>query len=294
MSLQSGTFGIWQPAHRTTPEMAKQIEQLGFSALWLGGPPADLSSVEELLEVTESLVIGSSILNVWQNDPAVVATAQRRLAGRFPGRLLLGIGAGHPEHSQGYTRPLDAIGHFLDVFDEHGMPQDERLLAALGPKMLDVAANRTGGAVPYLVTPQHTRIARQALGPAAFLAPEHKVVLDTNRVRARDTARPRIRYPYLGLSNYTNNLRRLGFTEQDVAGNGSDRLIDALALHGDAATVADGLAEHHAAGADHVVIQVITARHSSHTDLPGVELQIFDDEVVDAYRDLAAVLVTGA
>jgi probable F420-dependent oxidoreductase len=290
MNLAPGTYGIWQPGVLTTTAMAAEIERLGYGALWLGGPPEDLELVEELLDATRSLVIGSSIVNIWQTDPAVVAASYYRLTERFPGRFVLGVGAGHPEFSQTYQRPMDAIRQYLATLDEQGVSADQRVLAALGPKMLALAATRAGGAIPYLVTPEHTRIARQTMGPAAFLAPEQKVVLDADPERAREIARPRVRWPYLGLSNYTNNLRRLGFTDDDLAGSGSDRLIDALVAHGDASTIKDKLGEHLAAGADHVVIQVATARHSSYPDLPDVELQIYDDEVVEVYATLAAKL----
>src|SRR5712675_31213 len=290
MKIELGKYGVWQSAFATTPEMAVEIERLGFTALWLGGPPVDLKGIDELLQATESLVVGSSIVNVWQGDPAMLAAAHRRVTARFPGRMVLGIGAGHPEQSRGYTRPMDAVRHFLDVLDEGGVPAEERALAALGPKMLELAAARAGGAVPYLVPPEHTRIARAALGPSVFLAPEQKVVLDRDPVRARDIARPRVRHPYLGLVNYTSNLRRLGFSDEDLAADGSDRLIDALVAHGDAPAIARRLAEHHAAGADHVVLQVITSQHTTHAALPDVQLQVYDDEVTEVYRALARVL----
>lgn len=290
MTIELGNYGIWQSASATTPDMAVEIERLGFTALWLGGPPLDLTGIDELLEATDRLVVGSSIVNVWQGNPAVLAAAHRRVAGRFPERWVLGIGAGHPEQSTGYVRPMDAVRKFLGVLDDGGVPREQRALAALGPKMLELTAERAGGAVPYLVPPEHTKLARAALGPSRFLAPEHKVVLDTDPARARDTARPRIRHPYLGLVNYTSNLRRLGYSDSDLAGDGSDRLIDALVAHGDAPTIARRLAEHHAAGADHVAVQVITGNHTTHATLPDVQMQVYDDEVTEAYRTLADVL----
>ncbi|WP_328604096.1 TIGR03620 family F420-dependent LLM class oxidoreductase [Amycolatopsis sp. NBC_00345] len=290
MTIELGAYGIWQPAALTTPAMAVEIEALGFTTLWAAGPPVDLAGIGELLEATSSLVVGSSILNIWQGDPAVAAAAYQRITQRFPGRFWLGIGVGHPEQTSEFTKPLAALKQYLDVLDTGGVPVGGRAIAALGPKMLELTAARSGGALPYLVTPEHTRLARTALGPGSVLAPEQKVVLDTDPERARATGRPRIKHPYLGLTNYTNNLRRLGFTDDDLSGDGSDRLIDALVAHGDAPTIARWLAEHKTAGADHVAIQVITTRHAAHPDLPDVELQVYDDEVVSVYRELAAAL----
>ncbi|MFI5608798.1 TIGR03620 family F420-dependent LLM class oxidoreductase [Amycolatopsis sp. NPDC051903] len=291
MTIALGRYGIWQPAASTTPDQAREIERLGFPTLWAAGAPADLAGVDELLEATSTLVVGTSIVNIWRGDPGVAAAAYHRVSERFPGRFWLGVGAGHREHTPEFRKPLAAMNAYLDALDAGGVPVEGRAIAALGPKMLALTAARAGGAVPYLVPPAHTKLAREALGPAAVLAPEMKVVLDANPVRARDTARPRIANPTLGLVNYTANLRRLSFTDDDLSGGGSDRLIDALVAHGAAATVAARLAEHHAAGADHVAIQVITPRHATHPDLPGVQLQVHDYEVVDVYRTLAAELL---
>jgi probable F420-dependent oxidoreductase len=266
--------------------MAKEIEQLGFTTLWVAGPPPDLAGLDELLEATSTLVVATSILNIWHGDPALAAKAYHRLVSRFPGRFWLGIGAGHPEQTREFTKPLAAMKAYLDGLDAAGVPVEGRAIAALG-----LTASRAGGSVPYLVPPSHTRLSRAALGPSALLVPEHKVVLDPDPVRARDTARPRIKHPYLGLTNYTNNLRRLGFTDEDLAGDGSDRLIDAVVAHGDAAAIARQLGEHVEAGADHVAIQVITTRHATHAAIPDVELQVYDDEVVSVYKALAAELL---
>ncbi|MET7989960.1 LLM class F420-dependent oxidoreductase [Amycolatopsis sp. NPDC005232] len=290
MTIDLGAYGVWQPAALTTPAMAKEIEQLGFSTLWAAGPPTDLAGLDELLEATSTLVVGTSILNIWHGDPAVAAKAYHRLVSRFPGRFWLGIGAGHPEQTREFTKPLAAMKSYLDGLDEGGVPVEGRAIAALGPKMLELTASRAGGSVPYLVPPSHTRLSRAALGPSALLAPEQKVVLDTDPARARDTARPRIKHPYLGLTNYTTNLRRLGFTDEDLTGDGSDRLVDAVVAHGDAAAIAGQLGEHHNQGANHVAIQVITTRHATHPAIPDVELQVYDDEVFSVYKALAAEL----
>ena len=250
----------------------------------------NLEHASELLAGTDKLMIGTSIVNIWQGDPTTAAEAYLRIAERFPGRFLLGLGVGHREQNGAYTNPMAALNRYLDVLDLHGVPVAARVVAALGPKTLKLAHQRAGGVVPYLVTPEHTRRARGVLGPGLLVAPEQKVVVDSHADRARALARPRIKHPYLGLVNYTNNLRRLGFTDDDLAGDGSDRLIDQLAVHGDAETVAPGLRRHLDAGADHVQIQVIGSRHEPHPGVPNVYLQVYDQEVFDTYRKLAAAL----
>jgi probable F420-dependent oxidoreductase len=236
------------------------------------------------------LTIGTSIVNIWQGEPKATADAWLRISERFPDRFLLGFGVGHREQNRHFAKPQAALNRYLDVLDLHGVPAAGRVLAALGPKTLELARQRAGGVVPYLVTPEHTHLARSTLGPELRVAPEHKVVLDDQVDRARSLARPRIKHPYLGLVNYTNNLRRLGFTDDDLAGNGSDKLIDELVLHGDAETVARGLHKHIEAGADHVQIQVIGSRHQPHPEVPDVYLQVYEEDVFDTYRALAAAL----
>jgi probable F420-dependent oxidoreductase len=288
--MQLGTFGVWQPSHLTTAAMARDIEEIGFPTLWIGGESSDLVHASELLDATDNLIIGTSVVNIWRSALAVTAEAYLRIVERFPGRFLLGVGVGHREQTASYVQPIAAMNRFLDVLDLRGVPVRDRVLAALGPKMLELARQRSGGVIPYLVTTEHTRRARAVLGPDLLVAPEQKVVVDGYADRARAMARPRIKHPYLGLINYTNNLRRLGFTDADLAGDGSDELIDQLALHGDAETVARGLRAHIDAGADHVQIQVIGSAHQSHPDVPDVYLQVYDRQVFDAYRALAAAL----
>ena len=285
--MKLGKFGVWQPGYATTPAMAKQIEDLGFTALWLGGPAIDLAGIDELLGETADLVVGTSVYNVNTGNTKALAAAYRRIDTAFPGRLFLGLGVGHREQVTGYATPMTVMRTFLDELDAHGVPRERRGLAALGPKMLAMSRDRSGGAVPYLVTPEHTRRARQILGTDALLAPEQKIVLDSDPDRARKLARPRIRHPYLGLVNYTNNLRRLGFGDDDLAGDGSDRLIDQLALHGDITAIAAGLAAHVAAGADHVQIQVIGDHSVPHPKMPEVLLQHYDESVMQTYAALA-------
>jgi probable F420-dependent oxidoreductase len=171
---------------------------------------------------------------------------------------LLGIGAGHRESNTQYGKPYEALVKYLDELDRAGVPPQRRALAALGPRVLELARARTAGALPYLATPDHTRMAREQLGPEALLVAEQKVVLDDNAERARELGRARVG-PYLRLSNYVANLRRIGFDSDDLAFPGSDRLVDALALHGDADTIAVGLRAHLSAGANQVAIQVLSA-----------------------------------
>jgi len=254
-----GRFGIWRSASLVTPELAAGIERLGFGALWLGGSPSgDLVLAEEMLEATTTLTLGTSIVNMWRDQPQDVARSFARVQQRHPGRFLLGVGAGHREQTQRYARPYETLAGYVDVLRAEGVPQSGLVLAALGPKVLGLARDRAAGAIPYLVPPEHTRQARAILGPGPLLAPEHKVVLDTDPARARALGRTRVRRPYLGLVNYTSNLRRLGWSEEDLSGSGSDALIDALVAHGSPADVARQLTRHLDAGADHVCVQLIT------------------------------------
>ncbi|MEU1426598.1 LLM class F420-dependent oxidoreductase [Nocardia sp. NPDC005746] len=252
-----GTFGVWQPYPQFTPESAREIEELGYGTIWLGSsPPADFDGYEQLLAATESLVVATSIVNVWASAPDAAADTYLRLDEKFPGRFLLGIGAGHREHTADYAKPYDALVDYLDVLDARGVPRHGRALAALGPRVARLARDRTAGALPYLTVPEHTAELRGILGPDSLLAVEHKVVLDDDPARARTQGRDRAGF-YLGLSNYTNNLRRFGFDDTDLAAPGSDRYVDAVVAHGTADQVADRLNEHLRAGADHVAIQVL-------------------------------------
>ena len=253
-----GRFGVWIPFQNVSPELARALEEFGYSAIWLGSSPGgELGIVDDLLAATDRLVVATGIVNVWHDDPAAIAKAHARITGRFPGRFLLGVGLGHPEATAEYRSPYETVVDYLDGLDAAGVPADERALAALGPKVLRLAAARTAGAHPYLVPPAHTRQAREILGPDPLLAPEQKIVVEPDRARALALGRRRVG-PYLRMTNYVSNLRRLGFTEADIEGDGTDRLIDALVGHGDAATAAERVREHLAAGADHVAIQLLT------------------------------------
>ena len=259
MSVSLGRYGVWRHASGLSPDLAQRIESLGFSAVWIGGsPPGDLELAESLLDATSSLVVATGIVNMWSTPADEVAPSYHRIAGRHPDRFLLGVGVGHPEATSDYTRPYATVVEYLDRLDGASVPVDGRVLAALGPKVLDLSRERSAGAHPYLTTPEHTRIARDRVGPGKLVAPEHKVVLGTDPDAARALGRPAVQNPYLGLRNYTNNLKRLGWTDDDVAGGGSDALIDALVAHGTPEQVAARLDEHLAAGADHVCAQVVT------------------------------------
>jgi len=256
-----GRFGVWMGTRSISPELAQRIEELGYGTAWIGGSPdADLAWVEPALEQTGSLQLATGIVNIWSSPAATVAQSYHRIENVYPGRFLLGIGVGHREHTGRYRKPYDALVCYLDELDAATVPTSRRVLAALGPKMLALAADRSAGAHPYLTTPQHTAQARELVGNTVFLAPEHKVVLTTDADEARRIGRDSIGF-YLGLSNYVNNWRRLGFTENDVRKPGSDRLIDALVAYGTPDAVAARLNEHLEAGADHVAIQVLGGRY---------------------------------
>jgi probable F420-dependent oxidoreductase len=251
-----GRFGVWTFG-AVKPEQAAEIEKLGYGAVWIGGSPAgDLNYVEPILERTETLQVATGIVNVWTAQAKQVAEAYHRIEDAFPGRFLLGIGIGHPEHTEKYRKPYDVLVEYLDVLDEECVPTSRRVVAALGPKVLKLSAQRSAGAHPYLTTPEHTAQAREVIGNSVFLAPEHKVVLTTDAEVARKIGRETVDF-YLNLSNYLNNWKRLGFSDEDMAKPGSDKLIDAVVAHGTADDIAKRLGEHLEAGADHVTIQVL-------------------------------------
>ncbi|WP_059016001.1 LLM class F420-dependent oxidoreductase [Mycobacterium sp. M26] len=240
-----------------SPEQAAQIEALGYGAVWVAGsPPAELDWVEPILAATTTLKVATGIVNIWSAPAHAVAASFHRIESAYPGRFLLGIGVGHPEADQTYRAPLDALNDYLDVLDAHGVPKQRRIVAALGPKVLELAAERSAGAHPVLVTPEHTARAREVIGPDAFLAPAVPVVPTTDTDAARAVGRSMLEL-YLGLKNYLNNWKRLGFTDDDIARPGSDRLVDALLVHGTPGAIAARLAQHLDAGADHVPVQVI-------------------------------------
>jgi probable F420-dependent oxidoreductase len=249
---QYGSFG-----RGVTPEQARDIEALGYGAVWVGGsPPAELEWVEPILEKTTTLKVATGIVNIWTAAPGPVADSYHRIEKAYPGRFLLGIGVGHPEAHTEYRKPLDALNDYLDKLDEYGVPKDRRAVAALGPRVLKLSADRSAGAHPYLTTPEHTKQARELIGPSALLAPEHKVVLTTDAEKARAIGRKALDI-YFSLTNYVSNWKRLGFTDEDVVRPGSDKLVDALVAYGTPDAIAKRLREHVEAGANHVPIQIL-------------------------------------
>jgi probable F420-dependent oxidoreductase len=257
--MKMGKVGIWTSYRpfgiERAGEAARLAEQLGYGAWWVGGSPR-VADIRPILDATSTLVAATGILNVWGNDPGQTAAADAALRADFPGRFMLGIGIGHPEATSDYRRPLATMRAFLDGLDASPSPPPagERCLSALGPKMLDLAGERTAGTHPYFVPVEHTRLARQRLGPGKLVAPEVACVVSTDPARAKAVARQYAR-SYLGLRNYTQNLLGFGFTEADLAGAGSDRLIDAIIPQGSAGQIAEFVHEHLDAGADHVCLQ---------------------------------------
>jgi probable F420-dependent oxidoreductase len=262
--MDLGAVGVWtsyrQIGEENAAEAARFVQDLGFGTFWLGGSPR-LPSVRPLLEATDRLVVATGIVNVWSYDPAELSAEYLHLAEEFPDRLLVGIGIGHPEATSQYATPMAAMRAFLDGLDqaETPLPRDRRCLAALGPKMLELCRTRSRGAHTYFVPVAHTRAARAELGDDALLAPELACVVDDDSESARAKAR-RYAELYLGLRNYTNNLLRHGFTEDDISGRGSDRLIDAVIPHGGPEDIAAVAREHLDAGADHVCLQPVGVR----------------------------------
>jgi probable F420-dependent oxidoreductase len=290
--MRLGTIGVWAAQLRSRDRskiknIAATLEQLGYGTAWIpGGAGGDLfGDVDAALEATSEIVVATGILNIWMHGAAETAAWHADSRERHPGRTLLGLGASHARlvesaTDQLYRKPLSALRGYLDELDAapSPVPADQRILAALGPKMLELAAERSLGAHPYLIDPEHTRIARETLGPDAVLAPELKVVLDTDPERARAVARGHLA-SYLELPNYTRNLLRTGYEEADLDGGGSNRLIDGVVAWGDADAVVRRAQDHIDAGADHVCVQVLTAERR---DVP-----------LAAWRELAPALLGG-
>jgi probable F420-dependent oxidoreductase len=259
--MDLGRVGVWTLYRNLGEENAASAaalaEQLGFGALWLGGSPR-LPSVRPLLEGSERLVVATGVVNVWRYDPAQLASEYAELEGDFPGRLLVGIGIGHPEATSEYSSPLATMRSFLDGLDGAPVPvpSDRRCLAALGPKMLELSAHRSLGTHPYFTAPEHTRAARARLGPSRLVGPELACVIDQNGDSASATARAYAKR-YLSLSNYRNSLLTQGFEERDLDEGGSEQLIDAVIPQGSPATIASVAREHFDAGADHVCLQTL-------------------------------------
>ena len=261
--------GIWSRElrfHEDEGELrdaSAELEELGYSALWVpggqGGSVFDAAGV--LLRATSEVAVATGILNIWMHDPEEAAAERAQLDDAYEGRFLLGLGVSHAPVVDRYDKPLTAMRDYLDSLDAAApaVPQQARVLAALGPRMLELARDRSAGAHPYLVPVDHTRRAREILGGGPLLAPELGVILEADEQRARSIARGQLER-YMALPNYVNNWRRLGFGDADLASGGSDRLIDALFGWGDVEAIAERIEEHFDAGADHVCIQVMTDR----------------------------------
>jgi probable F420-dependent oxidoreductase len=262
--------GVWSQQLRygdraEAAEAAAELEELGFRALWIpdiGGPLFD--AVGHLLASTRQAVVATGILNLWMHTPADAAASFAELTAAHGDRFLMGIGVSHAplvdaSEPGRYRRPLAAMGTFLDGLDQadRPVPEASRVLAALGPKMLETAAKRTRGVHPYLVPPEHTRLAREAVGDGPLVLPEQTVILCSTRDEARAIGTGWLR-AYLSMPNYAANILRLGFSSEDVE-SVSDRLFDALIAWGDEEAIKRRVDEHHAAGADHVCVQVLTA-----------------------------------
>jgi len=251
--------------------LAQEVESLGFRALWI---PESLGSKEVfahaglLLAATKTLIVASGIANIWARDPVAMANGARTLQEAYADRFLCGIGVSHKPTIDarlggGYERPLSRMRDYLDGMDKAPYvgpnrkdPPPPRVLAALGPRMLRLAAERSLGAHPYFVPVEHTAIARKELGPEPLLAVEQGCTLEPDPARARAVARRHTKR-YLGLDNYANNLRRLGWTDTDLAGEGSDALVDAIVAWGEVSAIRARAEAHRTNGADHVCLQVL-------------------------------------
>ncbi|MFD6856703.1 TIGR03620 family F420-dependent LLM class oxidoreductase [Rhodococcus sp. NPDC060090] len=285
MSVWGGGFWLSGKTREAALDAARELDELGYSRLWTSGgfgdgvPPI----YGEVLAATPRLGVASGIVSIWHAEPADAAKTVDRFEREYPGRFVLGLGASHAPvvdaaESGRYTKPYSRMVEYLDALDatDTPVPAERLALAALGPRMLTLSAERTAGAHPYFVPAEHTAQAREILGDGPLLAPEVAVVLDEDEDAARGIAQEYMR-GYLSLPNYSNNLLRLGYTEDDVAGAGSDRLREALIPSGKIERVVAGIERHYEAGADEVPIQVLTA---DQTTFPA-----------EAYRKLAEALI---
>ena len=295
--MNLGPVGLWTAALDSLPwsqgrEVAQEVESLGYAALWFPeavGRDALVASTL-LLDATERIVAATGIVSLYAREPVALNMAWQTIEAAFPGRFLLGIGVSHQPMVEGlvgtsYGPPVATMRTYLErmnaapYFGVTAPEPPRRVLAALGPKMLAVAAELADGAHPYNVTPEHTKLARAALGPGKILAVEQKAVLTTDARLAREVARKTMAI-YHGLPNYSNNWRRLGFGDDDFADGGSDRFLDAMVVWGDEDAIKARVDAHRAAGADHVCVQVL--------DPEGLRTV-----PLNAWRRLAPVLTTG-
>ncbi len=281
-----GRVGIWslelrfgEPA--ASLEAARELDQLGFGALWVpGGVGGDiLATMDRLLDVTQRTTLASAIINIWRHEPAEIGTWWRGQTPARQDRLLLGLGVSHgPLIGASYARPLAKMSGYIDALEAEGVPGARQCLAAFGPKMLALSRDRTAGAHPYLVTPEHTASARALLGPDAMLAPGQAVTFETDPDRAREIARGALSV-YLKMPNYMASWKRQGFTDEDIE-TASDRLCDALVVWGDVGRIVERVNAHLAAGADHVCLKVVRGA-------PGGDAS----DLMEDWRALAAALL---
>lgn len=272
--LPLGPYGVWCTRRQLDLTLARAVERLGFTSLWIGSSPS-LSDVKAILDGTESIVVATGIVNIWSIDPRELAAQYQRIVTEHPERFILGLGASHPERfGDRAARPISALTGYLGVLQSHNVPAARTVLAALGPRALRLAAERTAGAHPYFVPPAHTAIARETIGPDALLVPEQRVVLSADPVRAREIARSSMAGSYLQLTNYRRNLLRLGYPEDELEA-ASDRVVDDLAVWGDDDAIRAGFRAHLDAGANSVLAQVVP--------VPG-------EDAVAAHARLAAIL----
>jgi len=282
--MDFGKLGVWWSgswhAEDASLDVAAELESIGYTALWSSGgfEPGLSKRFERLLASTKQITVASGIVSVWAAAVDDIVTATTDLENRYPGRFALGIGASHAPVVESYERPFSKVRAYLDELDDSSslaVAKPRRVVAALGDRMLGLAGERALGAHPYFVPAEHTSLARSVLGDGPLLAPEVTVVLESDPGKARALARS-FTTGYLGLENYSKNIRSLGFTEDDVSGGGSDRLVDAVVCWGSAQAVARKVGEHYEAGADHVCIQVVHGR---------------DRFPIDEYRELAGAIL---
>ena len=259
-----GRVGVWSLELRfgdqgEAAEAASELDELGYSAIWVpGGAGGDVTGdLDRLLAATRTMTIATGILNIWKHEPCDVAGWWQGLEPERQRRVLLGLGVSHAHViGDAYKKPLAAMREYLGMLEEAGLPDHARCLAALGPKMLELARERTAGVHPYLVTPAYTALAREAVGPERLVAPEQGVILEQDPARAREIGRAALAH-YRSYPNYRNSWQRLGFSEEEID-TVSDHLVDALFAWGAPEVIAERVEEHFAAGADHVCIQAIT------------------------------------
>ncbi|GAS91353.1 TIGR03620 family F420-dependent LLM class oxidoreductase [Mycolicibacterium brisbanense] len=255
-----GRFGVFGGLSFFDDGRAAAVEQLGYGAIWIPAVfDSGLAAIEMVLEQTTTIAVGSAVVNIWTAPANDVAHSFHRLEERFPGRFLLSIGAGHREHLGDHAQtPYQGVTAYLDTLTAVGVPKERIAVGALRTRMLTLAKNRAAGANPYLTTVEHTRFARSVLGDGVLLAPERKVVFDTDPAAARDAARQTLAF-YLNMSNYVNTLKQFGFPDLSTGDTADDVLVDALVSHGDPAAIAASVNQYLSAGADHVAIQPLHA-----------------------------------